>query len=172
MKLIALDLGTHTGWSTLQVDDGGPRLWFVGEWDLTPGRHSDGGMRFARFQAELRRLVDSLGHCDFLFYEEVAAHKGTAAAHVYGGLVAVAQLVCKERDIPYEGVPVGTIKKHATGKGNANKSAMVDAALNLYAPHVSGVEPGGYLPITDNMADALALADYALHEVLYTKAIR
>jgi hypothetical protein len=22
---------------------------------------------------------------------------------------------------PYQGVPVGTIKKHATGKGNANK---------------------------------------------------
>jgi hypothetical protein len=32
------------------------------------------------------------------------------------------------RGVPYEGVPVGTIKRHATGKGNANKQAMIDAA--------------------------------------------
>ena len=29
--------------------------------------------------------------------------------------------------MPYKGVPVGTIKRHAAGKGNADKAAMVAA---------------------------------------------
>ena len=31
-------------------------------------------------------------------------------------------------DLSYEGVPVGTIKRHATGKGNAPKEAINAAA--------------------------------------------
>ena len=27
------------------------------------------------------------------------------------------------RGVPYQGVPVGTVKRHATGKGNAGKEA-------------------------------------------------
>jgi Holliday junction resolvasome RuvABC endonuclease subunit len=52
----------------------------------------------------------------------------------------------ENRKIPYSGVPVGTIKKHATGKGNANKEAMIAAAVAM-----------GYRPADDNEADALAL---------------
>ena len=29
------------------------------------------------------------------------------------------------RGVPYQGVPVGTIKRHATGSGNAPKQAMI-----------------------------------------------
>ena len=53
--------------------------------------------------------------------------------------------------MPYQGVPVGTIKKHATGQGNAGKAAMVAA-----------MQAKGYPVTDDNEADALALLHWAL----------
>jgi Holliday junction resolvasome RuvABC endonuclease subunit len=53
--------------------------------------------------------------------------------------------------VPYQGVPVGTIKKHATGRGNADKQAMVAAA-----------RARGFSPADDNEADAIALLLWAI----------
>ena len=53
--------------------------------------------------------------------------------------------------IAYEGVPVGTIKRHATGKGNADKASVIAAVQAL-----------GFNPVDDNEADALALLDWAI----------
>jgi Holliday junction resolvasome RuvABC endonuclease subunit len=53
--------------------------------------------------------------------------------------------------IPYRGVPVGTIKRHITGRGNADKDAVIAAVRAL-----------GFDPVDDNEADALALLDWAL----------
>ena len=53
---------------------------------------------------------------------------------------------CEAKNLPYQGVPVGTIKRHATGKGNSNKEAMIAA-----------VRGKGFAPADDNDADALAL---------------
>ena len=55
------------------------------------------------------------------------------------------------RGIPYQGVPVGSIKKHATGKGNADKVSMINAA-----------RARGYSPADDNEADAIAILHWAL----------
>ena len=41
---------------------------------------------------------------------------GVDAAHAYGGFMAHLTAWCEHHQIPYQGVPVGTIKKHATGK--------------------------------------------------------
>jgi Holliday junction resolvasome RuvABC endonuclease subunit len=53
---------------------------------------------------------------------------------------------CEHHQIPYQGIPVGTIKKHAAGKGNASKYEMVAA-----------VRGRGHSPSDDNEADAIAL---------------
>ena len=45
--------------------------------------------------------------------------------------------------IPYRGVPVGTIKRHVTGQGNADKEAVIAAVRAL-----------GFDPADDNEADA------------------
>ena len=45
--------------------------------------------------------------------EEVRRHAGTDAAHVYGGLMATLTAWAELRGVPYEGVPVGTIKRFA-----------------------------------------------------------
>lgn len=100
-------------------------------------------MRFVR----LSHYLEAFRQVDELYYEEVNHHAGTAAAHIYGGIVAVIQAFCEERSIPYSGIPVGTVKKYATGKGNANKAAMVRAARAL------GIDTDN-----DNEADAIFVA--------------
>lgn len=136
---LALDLGTNTGWATCR--DG---VTVSGTASFKVGRYEGGGMRYLRFQ----RWLDEMrgGGLDSLWFEEVRRHAGTDAAHVYGGLLATLTAWAEHHGIPYSGVPVGSIKKHATGKGNANKEAMIAAAVAR-----------GFTPVDDNEADALAL---------------
>lgn len=138
--LLALDLGTTTGYAV-----GKPGALISGAWDLKPSRGDGGGMRFVKFRMRLIETHKASGF-SLVFYEEVRRHLGTDAAHVYGGLQAVLTAWCEENKIPYEGVPVGTIKRFATGKGNAGKPEMIAA-----------VRGWGFEPADDNEADALAI---------------
>ena len=98
-----------------------------------------------------RYWLNNLGiYWDAIYYEDVRRHLGTDAAHVYGGYLATLQAFCCEKNIKLVPVSVGTIKKHWTGKGNANKYEMIKEARKR-----------GFQPIDDNEADALAILDYA-----------
>lgn len=147
--LLALDLGTTTGWAL--CTDGGSVI--SGTQSFKPGRFEGGGMRYLRFKrwlTELKATTDRLGA---VYFEEVRRHAGVDAAHAYGGFLATLTAWCEHHTIPYSGVPVGTIKKHATGKGNASKDEMIAAARAL-----------GHAPGDDNEADALALLTWAMVE--------
>ena len=117
---IGIDPGTACGWAILGKD--GQRK-ASGVWDLKPRRHEGAGMRFVRVRKYFMELLDLVEPYAFsrvvVGYEEVARHRGVAAAHVYGGIIAVIQSVCEEQSVPYMGIPVGTVKRCATGKGNA-----------------------------------------------------
>ena len=73
------------------------------------------------------------------------------AAHAFGGYLAHLTAWAEANKIPYQGVPVGTIKRHIAGKGNADKQAVIDAIRQL-----------GFQPADDNEADALALLNWAI----------
>ena len=145
--ILALDLGTTTGWA-LRGSDGHITS---GSESFRPQRFEGGGMRFLRFRRWLTEIKQSCDRIDCLHFEEVRRHVSTDAAHVYGGFLATLTAWCEHHQIPYQGVPVGTIKKHATGKGNAPKDAMLAA-----------VRGWGYAPADDNEADALALLHWAV----------
>lgn len=145
--ILALDLGTTTGWA-LRGHDG---LITTGTASFKPGRYDGGGMRYLRFTNWLTELDRLSGPISAIWFEEVRRHAGTDAAHVYGGLMASLTSWGELRGIPYEGVPVGTIKRHATGHGNAPKHAMIAAA-----------HARGYRPADDNEADAIAILHWAL----------
>ena len=145
--ILALDLGTTTGWA-LRGTDG---LITSGTVSFRPGRFDGGGMRYLRFTNWLTEIDRLTGPIAAIWFEEVRRHAGTDAAHVYGGLMATLTAWAELRGVPYEGVPVGTIKKHATGKGNANKDAMLAAAQDR-----------GFSPADDNEADAIAILLWAL----------
>ncbi len=145
MRILALDLGTRTGYAVGCSSS----MAYCGTLDLRPRRFEGGGMRYLRFRHQLADLLDGV---HLVAFEEVRRHLGTDAAHVYGGLVAVLTEECERREIPYEAVPVGTIKRHATGRGNADKAAMLDAARHRWPDET----------ITyDDEADALWLLDLA-----------
>lgn len=152
MKILALDLGTRTGFAIASTRDAVITAMLSGTWSFQPSRYDSSGMRFVKFRARLQETCESI-RPDLVAYEEVRRHIGTSAAHVYGGLVAMLQSYCQEANIEFQAVPVATIKRHFTGKGNADKAKMITAARAL-----------GFNPADDNEADAIALARYALVE--------
>jgi Holliday junction resolvasome RuvABC endonuclease subunit len=107
-------------------------------------------MRFLRFRGWLAEVAALSGGVARIVFEEVRAHAGTDAAHIYGGFLGHLSSWCEERGVAYEGVPVGTIKRFATGRGNADKAAMVAA-----------MQARGFAPADDNEADAIALLLWA-----------
>ena len=145
---IGIDPGTRCGWAVIYPDG----FHESGVWNLTSKRHQGGGMRYVNFKREFSSMLGDallLGPC-VVYYEEVRRHAGTSAAHVYGGIVAHLMAVCEEDGVPYSSIPVGTIKKHATGKGNASKEMMIEAAR---------VRWPGFEPQDDNEADARWIAE-------------
>ncbi|WP_297505436.1 hypothetical protein [Ferrovum sp.] len=147
--VLAIDLGTHTGWA-LHARDGSITS---GTEYFKPQRFEGGGMRYLRFKRWLTELKAAAEPIDALYFEEVRRHAGVDAAHVYGGFLATLTTWCEHHQIPYQGVPVGTIKKYATGRGNASKDEVIAA-----------MQAKGH-PITDdNEADALALLHWAINQ--------
>ena len=144
--LLALDLGTTTGFALRGAD--GAITSGTAEFRLD--RWQSGGMRFLRFKHWLTEIKHQAGGVDLVVYEQVRRHAGVDASHVYGGWLAILTAWCDHHGIAYQGVPVGTIKRHVTGKGNADKAAVIAA-----------IRARGFKPVDDNEADALAILLWA-----------
>ena len=141
-KILAIDPGTKCGWAKT--------IFESGTWDLAIARHESAGMRFVRLEKFLEQCLP----LNYVFYEEVGFANTTYAAQVYGGIVATIQKFCINNRIQYEGIPVGTIKKFTTGKGNAKKEMMIKAAEKIAGSLVEIID--------DNHADAICLLNYVL----------
>jgi len=140
---LCIDIGTHMGWA-IRLG----RHTRSGTKDFSPGPHDPIGTRFHKFRAWLLEIIDHnpIGE---IYFEDVRGHKGTDAAHIYGGFLAHLTEVCVSRNMSCRGVHTATIKQHVTGKGNAKKQEVMAALRGL-----------GYTPKDDNEGDALALLDY------------
>jgi hypothetical protein len=143
--VLALDLASTTGWALRGRDD---RIT-SGTITFKASRFEGGGMRYLRFQNWLNEIAKLAGPFDRIVFEEVR-HVSTDSSHVYGGLLATLTAWGEHHNVPYEGVPVGTIERFATGRGNADKAAMIAA-----------MRARGFHPSDDNEADALALLLWA-----------
>lgn len=144
MRTLALDLGTKTGWASIGSDGG----ILYGSALFQPGKFDGGGMRFLRFSRWIEDMHDAC-KMERIYFEAVRRHIGVDAAHVYGGFLSHLTAWAENKQIPYLGVPVQTIKKFITGKGNANKDEVIAAVKNR-----------GFPVQNDNEADAVALALY------------
>ncbi len=145
--ILALDLGQKTGWAVRNRDG----AVASGTHEFRPGRFEGGGMIWLRFRAWLQEINETSGGVAVVVFEEVVAHRGVAASHCYAGFLAHLTAWAEANRIPYQGVPAGTIKRHVTGKGNADKAAVIGAVRRL-----------GFAPADDNEADALALLNWAI----------
>lgn len=110
-------------------------------------------MVFVKFRQRLDEVNNAYG-LTHIYYEEVRRHAGTDAAHRFGGLLATLTAWAEEKQIPYMGVPVGTIKRSFTNNGNASKDLMIAECVRR-----------GFSPADDNEADAIAIMDWALKEL-------
>ena len=140
---LCLDLGTQTGWALLSRE----KVIASGSESFKGDRFQSSGIKFLKFVSFLGERLD---HADsqlkIVFFEAVRRHLGVDAAHCYGGFLGHLTAWCEQRGIAYEGVPVGTIKRHVTGKGNASKAMVIES-----------MKQRQHKPIDDNEADALAL---------------
>jgi Holliday junction resolvasome RuvABC endonuclease subunit len=154
MKILAIDQATKSGWAIT------PEM--SGVWDCSIKRDESAGMRLIRFRAKLQEIYIS-EKPDLIVYERTAGfHRG--ALVVSAQLVGVIQLFCEDNKIEHRAYSAGEIKKHATGKGNANKDKMVEAA-NLKWGFKSTAYPSVNI-IDDNHADALHLLDLAHKDLM------
>jgi Holliday junction resolvasome RuvABC endonuclease subunit len=147
MNILANDIGTQTGWA--RTDRNG--AVHSGTEKFQYGRMERPDHRWLRFRAFLaeERTADKI---HVVYYEDVKQHAGTLAAHVYGGFLAMLEMWCAANNVPLRPVGVGQVKKHWTGKGNADKTAMVETA-----------RAKGFHPKDNNQADALAILALAQH---------
>lgn len=146
MNILAIDIGTQCGWA-LGTRGGAAK---GGSESFSPAKHGGHGRRWLAFRQFLTETARGAGEVHAVYFEDVKRHEGVLAAHAYGGFLAMLQAWCAANQIPMYPVGVGAIKKHWTGKGNANKAVMVESA-----------KARGFNPVDDNHADALALLSYA-----------
>jgi len=150
MKILALDIATKTGWAH--------SCGVSGVFDLSIKRDESVGMRLLRFRNRLKEIYDLEG-VDLIAYEKLAAAYGNRqqALVVQAGLQGTMQAWAEENGVEYVGFNPGTIKKHATGKGNAGKKQMIKAAEKKW-PAMQGAI------ISHDHADALWILDLAERE--------
>jgi len=152
MNVLALDLGLTAGFGS-RLDG----LFDSGTVSLEVGRDESKGLRTMRLGNFLARVNALCGSGLDLIVFEQAHHRGGAATAVAERFVGKLLEFCALEGIEHKPVHTATLKKWATGKGNAGKPEMVAEAKRRH-PDVEIVD--------DNQADALLLLDYALAELV------
>lgn len=142
-SILALDAATKTGFAHS---------------DGTSGTYEAMGKerscKFAEFSFWLNCFLDE-HHADVIVYEQ-AHHQGGPATRLLVGLAAIIELIAVQRDIKVRTVHTGTLKKHATGFGNAKKFEVLEAAAAMH-PTIEILD--------DNHCDALWLLHWATGEL-------
>ncbi len=173
--VLGLDLGTSCGYSFSYHHPGDvvdpPQLAIIsGQLDLSAGPYDSGAIRFVR----LRQFLTA-AKPDLIAYEMVrntpadkitrynAASllaRATTSAQLFGAFQSHVASWAEEAGVPCTSFPIGTIKRRATGKGNASKEMMIGAANETFGLDLEaeGYETTG----ADNVADAAFVCLLAL----------
>jgi crossover junction endodeoxyribonuclease RuvC len=149
--LLALDLGTKSGWATYD-NDGVIKSGVV---DFKAGKYENTNARYFKFRTWLSNISPTPTH---IVYEAVRKHVATDAAHAYGAFMGNLITWCDEYVVPCNGADVGTVKKFWTGKGNSNKIAMI----------AEGHKRGWNKVTDDNEMDALAILHYWMEHGIFS----
>lgn len=146
MNLLALDIATKTGFCTQTAS---------GSWNLTPKKDESKGMRLIRFKAKLRETCE-LEKINLIVFEQLATY-GKFPNFIAAEMQGILKLFCEENNIEYRSYAPTAIKKFGTGKGNAKKNVMIEAAKKFK----SDVE-------SDDEADAIILYQFAIQDLQLT----
>lgn len=147
VEILALDVATTTGFA-LRC---GGRIE-SGTVNFAPKRGESSGMRFVRFRVWLTEMIRT--HAPRFVAFERAHMRGGAATEVLVGMQTRVQEIAAEFGLEYVTVETNVLKKFATGKGTADKAAM----MATVTPHL------GRTPVDDNEADAVWVLLWAERE--------
>lgn len=161
-NLLALDLATRTGWALMEngrLESGADTF------DVKRGESP--GTRYMRFNRWLdgmvfaqatngQGLVESVGapRVGLIVYEQ-SHNRGGAATEVAAGFTTRVQEFCARHGIEHAACHTQTLKKFVTGRGNADKAAMIEAVSRRWRR----IED-------DNEGDAIALCFWALENLV------
>lgn len=130
MRILALDLGTDTGFA-LEDTDGYPLA--CGTWKLaTPSElrkqrltrgDRRGDRRFGSLFMRLNAVCTGF-RPNLIVFEDVQFASTSMQAHLWASLRAAVWMMEVLHDIQIDCCPVATLKKFATGSGAADKDAM------------------------------------------------
>jgi hypothetical protein len=161
MNILALDLGTKTGWALREngrIESG------VQTFDVKRGESP--GMRYVRFN---RWLSESLPGGDLagvrLVCYEQTHNRGGSATEVAAGFATRVQEACAKAGIEHAAVHSATLKKWVTGSGRGNKDDMAAAVMAKGWLTQAKTERCYDGKLDDNEVDAVALLHYALSEL-------
>jgi len=143
-NILALDVATKTGFCCYSGS---------GVWNFTTKKDESKGMRLIRFRAKLLEIIRLLDLKLIVF--EGAASYSKFPNFVGPEMQGVLKLICEEHRVDYQAYVPSSIKKFATGKGNAGKPLMIETAQRKYNVEI----------IDDNHADAIHLYNLALYEL-------
>lgn len=152
--IVGLDLGRNTGVVTLHPDGKATgHTWTLRHDKSFVDRDGNG---FQDFSKALFNYIFSIDleypdHHIIIGYEDVQFIRSRAQTNIWSGLRAVVYVECTDHTDYIHSVPTGTLKKYATGKGNASKEQMMKTI------------PDGIfddIVITDDIADAYWVAQH------------
>ena len=145
MKILSIDQGTKTGWAAKydNHEESG-----VEDFSVRSGESA--GMKFIKFNAWLKGMVNTINP-DIIVFEQ-PHHRGGAATRVSVGFSTRIEEMATVYKTNYKMVNSSTVKKFATGKGNAGKPEMIKRAKALF-PDLEIID--------DNHADALLILEWA-----------
>lgn len=165
---VGLDLATSTGVAFAWFDPTKPvsvenlQPIHLSQWDLSVGNYESGALRFVRFLRFLRELNPSIVYFEDVKYSppqglntrtiaQVMARTYPTAEFI-GALKGLLAAYCEEQNVPCAAIPIGAIKKYATGRGNSNKVDMIKACNQQFGTDfdTEGYESSG----VDNISDA------------------
>lgn len=174
MKILALDLGTCTGWA---IREGNGRLGagsqlLATEKQLSAQRKLRGDrrndMRIRVLWEFLEDMEESVGF-DAIVFEDVQFVRSTAQAHLWASFRTTIWLYAYLHEKTVECLATGKLKVFATGCGSATKEMMAAWLAKGY-PDVARVYDGA-LRLVDNDAILDDNAVDAIHLLLWAEKV-
>ena len=163
LLIVGVDLGTTTGFATMNVDEGGSLIAMRAWSETCPEKQPAGDRRSldARIPYFTRGLRGALGVDPYparlVVFEDVRFAKSLAQVQLWSSFRG-ALWACRSGYSHIVALPTGALKKYATGRGDADKAAMRAAAIRRWSSKL--VEN-----YDDNAVDALWLAEYGRVEI-------
>lgn len=131
MTVLGIDCGLTTGWS-IRLPSG---EHLSGVWYLRGNTLDGAGVVLLNLRSQLLGLIQKERIGKVTVEKPGGLMRNGSATFWANALVGQVLAVCEDAGVPCETVNPAQVKRVATGKGNANKDAMVKAAEERWPNH-------------------------------------